>query len=292
MKREANIINLKMIIKINEKIKFLFFFIYFIILINLISNVNTNSYTYKEKNSFSNYITSNNYNKISRKHPHKRNLIKNQKNLYSNYKKQLKKKNKKIKKIIKNKANRGQIEKCGIDFLKEIYCQFYKKNYNEDINNCRKLKTSDFENNCTNIHSIYSIFYVKSALKIHSDLSSSGVHFTEDESRRMYKSLLKKLNLPFRYCNEIPLQIKLNFMKAISRFIYNENQIEKLSKKRRTKYNKSLSRIKTFFTLLTTDLNSIDLEEKKIRCIGLDYAANTIVKYFGDIKTLKRKKEL
>ena len=216
------------------------------------------------------------------------NKIKKPKSEYSKYKNLLKKKYNEMKKNIK-KNGRG-IKKCGLDFLTEVYCQFYKKNYNEGLKTCRKLKAPDFKRNCSNLKSLYVLFFVKSALNTFSDFNKTDIK-SEVNARRIYKTILRKLIKPLRNCSEIPNEIKLNMIKKESRIIYNKKQIKKLSKNEKNYYKKLFKKVKMIFSLLTSDLIAINPKQDKIKCFGIINAGKTIVKYFTNMKTLKEKKK-
>jgi len=302
--------NIKLKQNTNLATKFLFLFIQIILFIDLItiSNTSNNMNTikamkssneksiknFKEENKFTiKKIISTNLNKKSEL-SNKENIsntksqIKKPKSQISKYKNLLKKKYNEMKKNIK-KNGRG-IKKCGLDFLTEVYCQFYKKNYNSGLKECRKLKEPDFKRNCSNLKSIYVLFFVKSALNTFSDFSKSKVK-SEVNARRIYKTILRKLTKPFRNCSEIPNEIKLNMIKKESRIIYNKKQIKKLSKNDKNYYKKLFKNVKMILSLLTSDLIAIDPKQDKIKCVGIKNAGKTIVKYFTNMKTLKEKKK-
>jgi hypothetical protein len=300
----------------NFQTKYLLLFIQIIIAINLITisnaskNINTIKVTkslnensiknFKEENKFTIKKTINaNLNKKSdlsnkenisntKSQIKNYNKIKKPKSQLSKYKKLLKKKYNEMKKKIK-KNGRG-IKKCGLDFLTEVYCQFYKKNYNEGLKKCRKLKQPDFKRNCSNLKSIYVLFFVKSALNTFSDFNKTSIK-SEANARKIYKTILNRLIKPFRNCSEIPNEIKLNMIKKESRIIYNKKQIKKLSTNEKNYYKKLFKNVKMIFSLLRSDLIAIDPGQDKIKCVGIINAGKTIVKYFSNMKTLKEKKK-
>lgn len=264
---------------------YLLLFIKFIIIINFISNSNTS-------------IMSSNKNTINLLNTSEINLESNNKKysfiqIGNTNQKKSKSHISKFKKLFKNhynamkkniKKNGRGIKKCGLDFLTEVYCQFYKKNYNENLNNCRKLKSPDFKKNCSNLKSIYVLFFVKSALNTFSTFSKTKIK-KEINARKIYKTILSKLFKPFRNCSEIPNEIKHDMLKKQMRIIYNKKQLKHLSKSQKNNYDKLYKQVKKILRLLNSDLIAIDPKDDKLKCKGIINGAKTIVKYFSNIKT-------
>lgn len=176
--------------------------------------------------------------------------------------------------------NGSGIKKCGLDFLTEVYCQFYKKNYNENVKNCRKLKLPDFKKNCSNLKSLYVLFYVKSALNTFSIFKNEKKLKSEIHVREIYKKILSKLIKPFTSCSEIPNEIKHNMLKKQIRILYNKKQIKVLTSKKKEFYKNLLNEVKISISMLNSDLIALDPKEENFKCIGIISGAKTIVNNF------------
>ena len=202
----------------------------------------------------------------------------------------IKKEKKNIKKVLKKNKTLSVIKSCGLKLLTEIYCQFYKKNYSENLEECRKIKYEDFARNCSNRKSVYIIYNLKSATNGYESYRDKSSAFESLSSvtniqiavrNLIYKSLFNQMLGPIQKCSEIPIEVRLGIIKQRRRFTYNDKHLNgKQLKDRYNAFTQLFDKIKTLFSDLTNDLIGIKPREQNIVCVGIEKAAERIVNHF------------
>jgi len=265
----------------------------------LIKTINNN------KNSIKNRVTKQKKNKI-KKNSKKKNKNKTKNKFLRKYKLQkrmtneinklnvfrklLKNQRKIIKRILKKNNTFNVIKECGINFLTEIYCQFYKKNYSEKLEECRKLKLEDFKKNCSDKKSVFVIYNLKSATNAYESYRENMIPFDKVYSipniniairNIIFKDLFNSMLKPIQKCQEIPIEVRLGIIKQRRRFSYNDKHLTgKQIIDRMNAYSELFDKIKILFSDLSKELKGIKLSEEKLVCVGFETAAKRIVDHF------------
>jgi len=269
--------------------------------VNFIKNTNKKNLLKNEDNKKSKSYTNKNHKKIFNNRLLKKyNLqkkISHELKVLNTFDKFLARNKSIMKRLFRKNKTFSVIKTCGLKLLTEIYCQYYKKNYSEKLDECRKLKFEDFKNRCSNKKSLYVIYNLKSAMNAYesynqnykivgnlSDLSNVQVAIRSI----IFKNLFNDMLGPIQKCKEIPINIRLGIIKQKRRFTYNDKNLKGLNaKKRINEYYLLFEKIKMLFNDLTRDLSGIKPREEKIVCVGYEKAAERIVNHFIKNESLK-----